>query len=296
MDAHGLAVRLAAFDHLRGRDTVTWQELVHGFSFEGERYPLISQRGINRLRRIGPVPLSVATAPERPGRERPYDDRLGADDTIQYRYFGTDPSHPDNVGLRIAAAERVPLVYLYGLERSVYAPLFPVFVIRDDPATLSVTLQVDVGAASLSLPQVSEDRAALRAYVTQAAKKRLHQFAFSRHVLHAYGRRCAMCRLRHVLDAAHILPDGHPRGDPVVPNGLALCRLHHAVFDADIVGLHPDYRLVVRSDVLDEEDGPVLEHGLKRLHGSTILLPRRAASHPDRERVAERFEKFQRAG
>jgi hypothetical protein len=34
-----------------------------------------------------------------------------------------------------------------------------------------------------------------------------------------------------LLDAAHILPDGHPKGEPVVPNGLALCKLHHAAFD-----------------------------------------------------------------
>src|ERR1035441_6127471 len=26
--------------------------------------------------------------------------------------------------------------------------------------------------------------------------------------------------------AGHILPDGHPRGEPIVPNGLALCKIH----------------------------------------------------------------------
>src|SRR5919197_4456221 len=48
-------------------------------------------------------------------------------------------------------------------------------------------------------------------------------------VLRAYRERCAICRLRReeLLDTAHILADGHPRGAPIVPNGLALCTLHH---------------------------------------------------------------------
>ena len=52
--------------------------------------------------------------------------------------------------------------------------------------------------------------------------RRLHQATFRERVLHAYRTSCAICRLRHreLLDAAHILPDGHPRGEPVVPNGL----------------------------------------------------------------------------
>jgi hypothetical protein len=41
-------------------------------------------------------------------------------------------------------------------------------------------------------------------------------------VLRAYQQCCAICRLRHdeLLEAAHILPDGHPLGEPVIPNGL----------------------------------------------------------------------------
>jgi uncharacterized protein (DUF433 family) len=39
-----------------------------------------------------------------------------------------------------------------------------------------------------------------------------------------------------LLDAAHILPDGHPLGEPTVPNGLALCKLSpHAAFDSSVM-------------------------------------------------------------
>jgi len=70
-------------------------------------------------------------------------------------------------------------------------------------------------------------------------------------VLRAYQQCCAICRLRHdeLLEAAHILPDIHPFGEPVVPNGLALCKLHHAAFDANIIGVTPDLEVTVRLDV-----------------------------------------------
>jgi hypothetical protein len=69
-----------------------------------------------------------------------------------------------------------------------------------------------------------------RQYVTQVTQRRLHQEGFRLRVLKAYRDCCAVCQLQHqqLLDAAHILPDGHPKGEPVVPNGLALCKLHHA--------------------------------------------------------------------
>jgi putative restriction endonuclease len=49
-------------------------------------------------------------------------------------------------------------------------------------------------------------------------------------VMQAYGTRCAVCSLTHgqLLDAAHIVEDGLPKGDPVTPNGLSLCKIHHA--------------------------------------------------------------------
>ena len=54
-------------------------------------------------------------------------------------------------------------------------------------------------------------------------KARLHQRVFRSQVLLAYDGRCAICRIRHteLLDAAHIIADGKPNGEPVVPNGLS---------------------------------------------------------------------------
>ena len=83
------------------------------------------------------------------------------------------------------------------------------------------------------------------------------------------GSRCCAPTASNVrsVDAAHILPDGHPRGAPIVPNGLALCTLHHAAFDRHVLGVRHDLRVEIRLDVLEEEDGPMLEHGLQGFHG-----------------------------
>ena len=127
--------------------------------------------------------------------------------------------------------------------------------------------------------------------------KRLHQSLFRVRVLDAYQETCAVCRLRHweLLDAAHILPDKHPLGEPVVPNGLALCKLHHAAFDCHIIGVNPDYRVEIRLDVLEEVDGPMLEHGLQGFHAKPLLLPRRDAHRPDRTLLEQRYALFRRA-
>ena len=107
-----------------------------------------------------------------------------------------------------------------------------------------------------------------------------------------------MCRLRHreLLDADHIIGDSRPQGDPVVQNGLCLCKIHHAAFDQHIVGVTPDYVVQIRSDILDEIDGPMLLHGLQDLHKSPLIVPHRLSDRPDRERLAIRYAEFLKAG
>ena len=95
-----------------------------------------------------------------------------------------------------------------------------------------------------------------------------------------------------MLDAAHIVADKDEQlGQPVVPNGIPLSKIHHAAFDAHLIGIDPDYRLHVSERLLGRNDGPMLE-ALKRLNGGTIHLPARAKDRPDRDRLALRFERF----
>ena len=144
---------------------------------------------------------------------------------------------------------------------------------------------------------INEGDDARRRYITASVRVRLHQRAFRERVLDAYRRQCAFCRLRHeeLLDAAHIVPDTAPEGEPVVRNGLALCALHHTAFDRYFVGLRPVYIIEVRADIRRERDGPTLVHAIQALHGTRIVLPRSAPLRPDPKLVEVRYEQFRRA-
>jgi putative restriction endonuclease len=84
-------------------------------------------------------------------------------------------------------------------------------------------------------------------------------------------------------------------GQPIVSNGIPLSKIHHAAFDAHLIGIDPDYRLHVSDRLLDLNDGPMLE-ALKRLHGGSIYPPKRVQDRPDRDRLAQRFERFRAVG
>ncbi len=294
-------IRRAVFDWLTEQresvgETLPWNAL-RGFEYQGRSVPLIGQPGIWKPA-VCELPLSVTTSARGTYPDQ-FNDAAG---TISYSYRGDDPSHRDNAGLRRAMRERVPLVYFHGIAKGWFVPWYPVFVTGDDPAHLVFTLQVDDLSASLTAARsdvrVSEDDAnARRAYVTRTVRQRLHQVAFRERVIHAYQERCALCNLRHqeLLDAAHIIPDTDPEGDPVVSNGVALCKLHHAAFDRFFFAIRPDYLIEVKPSILGEHDGPMLIVGLQQIHDQRILLPRRQTDRPDPVRLDRRYQEFLRA-
>jgi putative restriction endonuclease len=152
--------------------------------------------------------------------------------------------------------------------------------------------------AGQRLSRAGEDREEIRReYVTATVRRRLHQQAFREQVLDAYREQCSLCRLRHreLLDAAHIVADADDEGDPVVSNGLALCKLHHAAFDNFFLTVRPDYTIEVRRSILEESDGPMLLVGLKQMHDQPIQLPRSRPDWPDPIRLERRYERFRRA-
>jgi putative restriction endonuclease len=288
-------IRLAAFQWLEAQtaqrgEVLPWAVLVAGFQFEGARVPLASMQGIFTPR-VCRLPLTVRTAVG-----GPYADSFASNGLLLYKYRGADRFHRDNEGLRQAMVEQVPLIYLHGHLEGRYHAVWPVFVVGDSPATLTFTVAADESTRRPAVPEevAYEDPALRRAYVTATVRRRLHQEGFRERVLAAYRERCALCRLRHreLLDASHIAPDNSPEGEPVVSNGLALCKLHHAAFDGYFLTVDPDYRVRVRRDLLEEEDGPMLKHGLQELDGGRIEVPRSAVLQPSKELLASRMERF----
>ena len=291
-------VRLAAFDWLSTQvvihsETLPRKVLEKGFEHQGQRIPLFGPQGISDPASME-VPVSITTSPN-----GPYDDAFGSDGLLRYRYRGTDPNHRDNKGLRFAMEERLPLVYFHGLVPGKFVATWPVFLVRDHPDLLAFSVAVD-DASHTTMPSnlqsaiAEEGTEARREYVTSVARRRLHQSAFRERVLRAYRHQCALCRLSHdeLLNASHIIPDSEPEGEPVVSNGLALCTLHHAAFDRFFIGVRPDYTIEVRSDVLEEHDGPTLRYAIQGLHNQSITLPRRREDLPSVEHLTTRYDRF----
>lgn len=293
------AIRTAVFTFLseqtmaRGGRVLPRKVLEQGIEVLGRRVPLVGPQGIFKPAACS-LPLSILTAPPVSGHDRPYADEPTYEG-VHYRYRGTNPNHSDNVGLREAMRRRVPLVYFHGHRPGLYHAEWPVYVVDDDPQALTFTIVAAESAGAGNLALVGEPLR--RAYLARMMTQRLHQSRFRQIVLDAYAGTCAVCRLRHqeLLDAAHILPDGHPKGEPIVSNGLALCRLHHAAFDTNIIGVRPDLVIEVRPDVMTEEDGPMLLHGLQSVNLQRIMTPSRPGLRPNPDFLAERYEDFIRA-
>jgi putative restriction endonuclease len=298
-----IGVRTAAFAFLVQLrqvygDQLPWSVLARGFEFGGARVPLVGPQGIFKPAVLPNMPLSITTAPTVPNKPRPYEDMQLEDGFIAYRYRGVDPNHRDNVGLRLAMEEHVPLVYFSGVAVGKYFPIFPAYVVGEDLNELTFFVQADEHAELSLTTTAVTDMAGRRKYVTRLVQYRLHQEEFRVRVIRAYRVNCAICRLRdhpELLDAAHILPDGHPQGAPILPNGLSLCKLHHAAFDANLVGIRPDYVVEVRRDLLDEIDGPMLQHGLQGMEGRRLVVPIRVEQRPDPKFLDERYSAFREA-
>lgn len=294
-------VRKMAFDwlerqtHLHG-DVLPRQLLSTGFQFEGRRVPFVSAQGIFKPAVCPEIPLTITTSPN-----GPYEDSFADEHKLLYRYRGTDPRHRDNVGLREAMRRRTPLIYLFGLIPGRYLPIWPVFIVSDNPNQLCFTVMaddrqgiVDALSSGAESELAAESKEPRRQYITAAVQRRLHQRSFRERVLRAYREQCALCRLRHreLLDASHITPDSEPGGEPRVSNGLALCKIHHTAFDRHFLGIDPDGIIHISADLLAESDGPMLQHGLKDMHHGRISIPRRPVDRPNQDALADRFARF----
>ena len=297
-------LRAAAFAFLTNLTSRTGgivkREDLRQFTFKGQRISLEqNMRGI-RVVAGQPAALSILTTYRDRPEDRPYDDDIGRDGYPRYKWRGTDPDFSDNVALRTAMELGKPLAWFVGVAPGLYEAVFRVWLVHEEPDEHQFVVALDEGMETAWQSEVhltGPDEVRRREYALSVVRRRLHQPDFRRRVLTAYGRQCALCRLRHpeLLDAAHIKEDSEG-GEPVVSNGIAMCAIHHRAFDALVVGITPKYAIEVREDVLAETDGPTLQHSLQGVHGTTLLLPARPHQRPAVDLLEERYERFRQVG
>lgn len=234
--------------------------------------------------------LSIVSSPS-----GPYDDR-DVDGGLFHYDYRAGSTEGDNSKLRRALELGLPVILLRKIDNGIYVPVFPTYVIADDISKRQFVLALDESLRFLANPLFPT--AAEKRYADRVIRVRLHQAEFRGRVIRAYRATCAICSLRHpdLLDAAHIIGDGQEGGDPIVPNGLSLCKIHHAAYDRNLLGISADYSVHLDAHLLTEIDGPMLRHGLQEMHGRVLILPSHLADRPDQERLALRYEEFKRVG
>ncbi|MBD3842474.1 MAG: HNH endonuclease [Campylobacterales bacterium] len=117
-------------------------------------------------------------------------------------------------------------------------------------------------------------------------KRRKRDSKFRDKILRAYGYSCAVCgfnvRLAHALvgvEAAHI--KWHQAGGPdVEENGIALCSLHHKLFDRGVFTINNERKMVVSQDAHGTNG---FDEWLMRYHGNMIMKPIEESYYPKDE-------------
>lgn len=111
---------------------------------------------------------------------------------------------------------------------------------------------------------------------------------FRRVVLNAYDYQCAICgyggRIDHMVagvEAGHIKWHAYD-GPDTVDNGLALCSMHHKLFDLGSFGILPDFNLIISS----RANGPGMPETLEQHLGRRIRTPRNDSESPNGEYLA----------
>lgn len=268
------------------------------FKFEGSGRPLLPHMKGILVSSDSDVALTIRTTFSARPEDRPYEDNLGVDNYLRYKMMRGNPDSRENRALRNALNSGAPLIWFNGVAPALFRALYPVWLVAEEPDQhqFVVALTEDL-AAQWSIDATHPvDEMLRREYALAEVKRRLHQPVFRHRVLTAYSRQCALCHLRHVplLDAAHIKED-RDGGEPIVPNGVAMCAIHHRAYDNTVLGIRPDYVIEIRRDVLVEKDGPTLLHSLQGLHEAKMALPRNQAAWPRQDLLEERYTRFRAA-
>ena len=101
--------------------------------------------------------------------------------------------------------ERRPLVYLYGIVPGSYLPIWPVYIVGDEPSALTFKVSVDTPDSLVSDARLSResDPEPRRRYITVETQRRMHQQGFRMRVMSAYQKRCVKFKSR-----SHTIADG----------------------------------------------------------------------------------------
>lgn len=298
-----LKTLLAAFERVRWLervfgDDIPWSEIMKGFDLAGHQILLANRaRGIFKPRQMSHGVISIKTTEPRSGRVNIYDDHETEEGFFRYSLQKKGALSSGNKHLREAMNQQAPFIYFHAVAPGRYKAIWPCYIsnIHEDQKYCEVTVgeSIDVRAERPSRVEYPDLSAPTRAYAVRETRVRLHQATFRINVLSAYKNRCSLSGLPipELLEAAHITPDSNTYSSTEISNGIAMTRLHHRAFDANLIGITPDLNIVVSDRLMEKDDGPILS-ALKNLDGQRLIPPYSEKLSPDKNRLAQRYEEF----
>jgi len=158
------------------------------------------------------------------------------------------------------------------------------FLLEDNwPPSLHESIALAVG---LNLD--SAERELVRERLDLVVRQRRDP-SFRPRILQAYEYRCAVCGYDGWLDRSAVgLEAAHVRwwssdGPDTVDNGMAVCSLHHVLFDGGALGITADYRVTISKRFVGRS--PSSRQLVVALAGSDLLLPQAGEPPPRIEHV-----------
>ena len=127
-------------------------------------------------------------------------------------------------------------------------------------------------------------------------KRRINQGFFRDTVLSSYEQKCCITGINNpaLLNACHIVDwsaDAANRTNP--QNGLCLNVLFHKAYDENLIGISPDYEIIISEKFFGEKINSTdiqFRDYIKEINGKRIMLPKRF--QPDRDLLAMHYERF----
>lgn len=130
----------------------------------------------------------------------------------------------------------------------------------------------------------------------QEIKRRINQDFFRETVLASYNQSCCITGLKNplLLQASHIVGWKQDEANRTNPeNGLCLNSLFHKAYDENLIGISPDYEILISEKFFGEKPGGIPEETREYILGfnhKKIVLPRRFL--PNRDLLAQHYEHF----
>jgi putative restriction endonuclease len=144
---------------------------------------------------------------------------------------------------------------------------------------------------TLSETQIATVKNQERQTVLSQFHRKYRSGDFRKRVLGAYGKRCAMCGVQlELIDAAHIIPVAWDTSTDETKNGIALCKLHHAAFDRNLLSFDERYKIEISDTEIARLIAENLAGGLDKFKQhlrAAILLPNDRRDYPPPQYIAE---------